>query len=110
MEKQTKVTNELLKTVPIQQAFLFYTDIGEYTGIYADNLTDFHKKIDTIPLASIDFHFKRGDFVKWVRDTLGDEQLAVKINSVNTSITPRKIKTSLKRTVKRRLNQLNKNQ
>jgi hypothetical protein len=107
MEKQTRLTNEILRTVPIQQAFLFYTDIGEYTGIYADNLIDFHKKIDTVPLASIDFHFKRGDFVKWLRDTLGDKQLAVKINSVKTSMKPRKIKTSLKRTVKLRLNQLN---
>jgi hypothetical protein len=107
MKKHTSLTNETLRTVPICQAFLFYTDIGEYTGIYADNLTDFHKKIDTVPLASIDFHFKRGDFVKWVRDTLGDDQLAVKINRVKTSMKPRKIKTSIKRKVKLRLNQLN---
>ena len=107
MEKHTRLTNEILRTVPIQQSFLFYTDIGLYTGIYANNLTDFHKKIDTVPLASIDFHFKRGDFVKWVRDTLGYKQLAVKINNVKTSMKPKKIKTSIKRTVKLRLNQLN---
>jgi hypothetical protein len=107
MEKHTRLTNEILRTVPIQQAFFFYTDIGAYIGIYADNLTDFHKKIDTAPLASIDFHLKRGDFVKWVRDTLGDEELAVTINRVKTAMNPRKMKTTLKRTVKLRLNQLN---
>ena len=107
MKKHTRLPNETLRTVRIQQSFFFYTDIGEYTGIYTDNLTDFHKKIGTVPLTSIDFHFIRGDFEKWARDTLGDEQLVVKINSMKTSMTPKKIKTSLKRTVKLRLKQLN---
>ena len=36
-------------------------------------------------MKSIDFHFKRGDFVNWIRSTVGDTYLANEIAKINES-------------------------
>jgi len=33
-------------------------------------LENFAKEIEVAPIESIDFHFKRADFQKWIEDTL----------------------------------------
>jgi len=98
--------SKILRTVPPEKSFLFFTDIGQYVGEFAQSLEDFYEKISVVPLKSLDFHFKRGDFEKWIRGTLGDAYLADRISRINKSIQIEKLRTTLKRIVKRRLNQL----
>jgi hypothetical protein len=71
---------EPIRTVPFENGFHFYTNIGKYTGITATNLNEFAKKLQTIPIESIKFHFHRKDFQNWIKDTLKDATLAEKIN------------------------------
>ena len=73
---------EILRTVPYEKGFHFYTAHGKYTGETATNLDTFEKKIQVVPAASIDFHLKRGDFQKWIEGTLGDEELAKRIKLI----------------------------
>ncbi len=74
-----------LRDVPFESGFHFCTDGGYYTGISALSLCDFIEKLKTIDEDSIDFHIKRRDFQKWVRDVFGDEELAWAIDRISDS-------------------------
>lgn len=78
--------SRILRKVPLCEAFLFFTDIGQYEGEFAPSLSDFHEKLNRVPLKSIEFHLKRGDFERWSRETLGDEYLANRISKMRAQI------------------------
>jgi hypothetical protein len=65
-----------------ESAFYFFTSIGNYTGESAASIEDFLKKIEHIDIKSIEFHFHRGDFQKWVAETIGDKELAEQIKKL----------------------------
>ena len=65
-----------------ESAFYFFTSIGNYTGGSATSMEDFLKKIEQVDIKSIEFHFHRGDFEKWVAETIGDKELAEQIKKV----------------------------
>ena len=67
--------SNVLRSVPPQNAFYFYRAIGTPTGAAARNLPDFLGVLNTIDLASLQFHLGRGDFENWVK-MLGDNTLA----------------------------------
>ena len=98
--------SEILRKVAPQESFLFFTDISQYTGELAQSLEEFYDKTSKVPLESLDFHSERGDFEKWIRETLGDDYLADRISRINKSVRKEKLRATLKRVVKRRLNQL----
>ena len=101
-----ETASRILRTVSTQESFLFFTGINQYTGEFAQNLEDFYSELSNVPLESLDFHFERGDFEKWIREMLGDAYLADRINRVEKSIKGEKLRRRLKGMVKRRLNQL----
>jgi len=101
-----ETASKILRTVSIQESFLFFTNVDQYTGEFAQNLENFYSKMSSVPLKSLDFHFGRGDFEKWIREMLGDAYLADRISRVNKSIKGEKLRATLKGIIKRRLNQL----
>jgi hypothetical protein len=70
-----------LRTVPFENGFHFYTNIGKYTGITATNLSEFALKLQVIPEESFMFHFQRKDFQNWIKYTIKDAALAQRINN-----------------------------
>jgi hypothetical protein len=77
-----KPTNvEPLMTVPFENGFHFYMDIGKYTGITATSLSEFALKLQGIPKESVLFHFHRKDFQNWIKYTIKDVALAQRINN-----------------------------
>ena len=62
--------------------FHFYEDIGKPIGNTAINLKDFTSKLREIPLNCIEFHHKRGDFAKWIQNSLQDKTLAAAIRKI----------------------------
>ena len=62
--------------------FYFYEDVGKPLFEAAFNLDDFWEKIRRISNASLEFHQKRGDFAKWIRDVFKETQLADRIAGV----------------------------
>lgn len=100
------LASRIPRTVPMSEAFLFFTDIGQYEGEFARSLLDFSEKLKTIPLKSIEFHFRRGDFEKWTRETLGDEHLAKRISKIGISKHGEELRTTIQGIVKSRLDQL----
>jgi hypothetical protein len=77
---------EILRTVPYEQGFHFYMSSGNYTGETATSLHEFELKIQVVPAASIEFHMQRGDFQKWISDTLGDTELAKRISLIELTL------------------------
>jgi len=110
--RSTAVSNEvatkILRTVPRNNAFYFFIDIGQYSGKFAVNLADFCQKIKRIHIKSVDFHFKRRDFQKWIRTTVGDTYLANEINKIRESVQGEELRDQIYQTVERRLTALKK--
>ena len=103
-----EIASKILRTVPYNNAFYFFTDIGRYSGELAVSLADFCKKIKTIDTKSIDFHYKRRDFQKWIRGTIGDVYLANEINKIQKSIQGEELRVKICQIVERRLTELKK--
>jgi hypothetical protein len=70
--------------VPSEKCFLFHisTGLDNFTGISACNLSDMVEKVKTVDIKALEFHIPRGDIEKWVRDVLGDDELAERIKQI----------------------------
>jgi len=98
--------SEILRTVPPDKSFLFFEDIGKYTGILAANLADFCEDIKMIDMKSVTFHFERGDYERWVRETLHDLQLAGRFKRIGKSNSGEKLRNKILQVVRKRLDEL----
>ncbi|UCF59268.1 MAG: hypothetical protein JSV15_02325 [Candidatus Bathyarchaeota archaeon] len=65
----------ILRELPKEEAFHFYTGLDQYVGVYATSLNDFCDKIQKVNVKSVEFHAPRRDFELWL-DSLGDLELA----------------------------------
>ena len=77
----TKQVSHILRELPLEKAFHFYTGIDRYLDVYANSLTDFCKKIMGVTPESVEFHLQRKDFESWLQG-LGDLELAEKIGLI----------------------------
>jgi len=82
MVKSCDNTKDPLRVVPDDQCFYFYTAIGDYCGVSAHSLEEFANALQYVCSAAIVFHFERGDFQNWVRDVIGDAELAQRIGDI----------------------------
>ena len=103
-----KIASNILRIVPANNAFHFFTDIGQGTNRCSACLGDFCNAIQTINIKSVEFHFKRGDFVLWIRETLGDSELSKEINRVSKTTHGEELRTTIHQTVETRLAKLKK--
>jgi hypothetical protein len=71
-----------LRTLLRENAFYFFTSVGNYTGLRAMSLEEFVHKIRQVQSASLEFHLYRGDFEKWVDEVLEDIILTERIRAV----------------------------
>ena len=81
-EIDPNLSSNILRIVSANNAFYFFTDIGQCTDRCSACLADFCNAIRTIDVRSVEFHFKRGDFAIWIRGTLGDSELANEISRI----------------------------
>jgi len=100
--------SEILRTVPPDQSFLFFEDIGKYTGRLAANLADFCESLKTIDIKSVTFHFERGDYERWIRESLHDVQLARSLKRIKKSNSGEELRNKILHHVRKRLNELKK--
>jgi len=71
------------KEVVHEWGFYFYEDIGKPIYEVALNPQDLREKIRKVPVASLEFHQKRGDLAKWIRDVFKDLRLAETIERID---------------------------
>lgn len=101
--------SKILRNVRESEGFHFYLAIGEPTGETAVSLEDFVGKLAAVEVQSVNFHYKRQDFQKWIREVLGDAELALRlkrIGRIGLSIRGEALRSEILRTVKGRLNEL----
>lgn len=79
------MTSRSLRKLPREKAFYFFTSIGNYTGESAASLKEFVEKIREVNAKSLEFHFYRGDFGKWIAEVLEDEELAEQVRTFRDS-------------------------
>ena len=107
MEKPKNLN--LLKTVPFENGFHFFTELGKYTGITAIGTVEFAEKLQMIPVQSVAFHFQRQDFQRWFKITVGDEELAQRIDQINLwTHDDENLRKKLSETVQNRITELTK--
>ena len=98
-----------LAAVVADEPFLFYTGTGEkhFTGRMVWSLKGFARAIQKVPVKSIEFHNKRGDFVNWSEKSLYDKTLAAQLKNIKLAeLTGESLREALIRVVKERLNNL----
>jgi hypothetical protein len=78
---------------------------GYYTGETALSLCSFLRDMGSIDIESIKFHFDRGDFQKWLRNTIGDEELAQTIDKLE-KIPEETLREKLADVVQKRISEL----
>ena len=97
---------KILDSVPFDSGFHFYFTIGNYTGVTATSLVEFADKLQIIDVSSVVFHFQRGDFKEWIRDTLNDAELSKRISMVKAEIMGENLRKELIRLVQTRIAEL----
>jgi len=103
------LASRTLRKLSREEAFYFFTSIGNYTGESAASLGEFVKKIEEFDTRSLEFHLYRGDFEEWVTKILGDERLAEEIKTVRSlSLTGDALRRELYDVVSRRYEELKK--
>ncbi len=100
------LASRIQRSVPEQEGFHFYLAIGEPTGEIAVSLADFANKMATIEVRSVNFHFSRKDFEKWIRGSIGDAELALRISRIRLGVQGEALRNEIIRIVKARLNEL----
>jgi len=96
-----------LKTLPREKAFYFFTSIGNYTGVSAASLKEFVERINEVNVKSLEFHLYRGDFEKWVAETLEDKELAEDIRKLQkTNLASDALRNQLSMVVSKRVKRL----
>ena len=96
-------TAKVLRVVSVPDAFLFFANAEAYTGEFATSLTDLLIKLDRVPLQSVEFHFQRSDFEKWVGRTLGDQELADEFRRVDRLARGEELRGAMKKAIQKRL-------
>lgn len=81
----SKSVSRILRDLSREKAFYFFTSIGNYTGESASSLKEFMYKINEVNVKSLEFHFHRGDFERWVAEVLEDKELAEGIRKMQKS-------------------------
>jgi hypothetical protein len=103
----SKRVSRILRNLSREKAFYFFTSIGNYTGESASSLKEFMDKINEVNAKSLEFHFHRGDFDKWVAEVLEDKKLAEGIRKMQkTDATGDLLRSRLLEVVSERYKQL----
>jgi hypothetical protein len=84
MVKSSNTNKNPLRIISHAKGFHFYTAIGDYCGVSAHSLEEFADALQYVCSAAIVFHFERGDFQNWIREVIGDAELAQRIDAIRT--------------------------
>ena len=107
MNMDRETASKILRTVPREKAFYFFTSIGNYTGVSASSLKEFLDRINEVNLKSVEFHLCRGDFDKWMDEVILDAELAGDVRRIQKlNLTGDSLRNQLYATVSRRLRRL----
>jgi hypothetical protein len=100
--------SKILRIVHNHEGFYFYKAPGEYTGKNARSLKDFAKMLQVVDVQSVDFHFGREDFRRWIQFILGDIELSTRIKRIPQDTRGEELRSELIRAINERITELKK--
>lgn len=80
--KEKNTINHLFYPSKLKQFFIFTSSSGQPIGETILYIEEFPEKIKKIDTKTIEFHFYRGDFEKWIADIFRNKDLAEAIRSL----------------------------
>ena len=98
--------SRLLRSVPKNEGLELYRSPGEYTGRTVTGLADLAEKLKAVDVRAVNYHFKRREFERWIRGTLGDEELARRFGRLNRELHGEKLRAEMLTLVRARLEEL----
>lgn len=101
-----ETAQKILSPVPHNQGFHFFMPDGDYTGETASSLCNFLRDLGNVDVQSIRFHFERGDFQKWIRAIIRDDELANRIDKVSKKLREEELQKELTDIVQKRISEL----
>jgi hypothetical protein len=101
-----ETAQKILIPVPYDHGFHFFMPDGHYTGETAISLCTFLRDLGSVDVESIKFHFERNDFQKWIRTTIGDEELAHRIEKLDKKLQGETLQQQLTAIVQKRISEL----
>jgi hypothetical protein len=69
-------------------------------------MVEFAEKLKKIPVQSVTFHFLRQDFQKWLKNAVGDVELAKRIDQIKEWPSDENLRKELFETVQNRISEL----
>jgi len=114
-EPKKMVTNrapvkDILRNLVGHEVFHFYIGIGKPINKTATSLMDFVEKLRTVDVRSVEFHFQRQDFEKWLKDTVGDDLLSRRIGGIERKVSGEVLRNEIIRIVKGRVDEIKRTQ
>ena len=106
MSMSAEKAQKILSPVPYEQGFHFFAPDGHYSGETAMSLCSFLRDLQHSDISSIRFHLDRGDFQKWLRTTIGDEELAQIIDNIDKTAPDEPLCQKLAEVVQNRISEL----
>jgi quinol monooxygenase YgiN len=95
--------SKIVRTVSKKEGFHFYKGLNSAELEVATSLEGFATKLRTVDLDSVDFHFQRGDFQKWIDEIVGDGQLSLMISKIDSKIHGKDLRSRILKTVNDRV-------
>ena len=102
----SKPAASFLSVVPMGKEFRFYTSENTFIDVSANSLEDFADKLNDVDAASLLFHYPRGDFQAWIKDVVGDNQLADRMCFIRRNISGERLRQDLLQIVQKRIDEL----
>ena len=85
LTEKGKNSLKITQDMGADKSFQFFIDLEKPLGFNAQSLDEFYRLIKQVCSDSVEFHFYRGDFEKWVSDVLLDSELSQTIGSLKTA-------------------------
>ena len=98
--------SKILRTVPRHEGFQFFRGVGDSTEKVATSLVDFVEKMRIVDVRSVNFHFKRQEFEKWIRDVISDVELSRRIGRIRKETHGEQLRKEILQVTKGRLEEL----
>ncbi len=99
-------TTKILRTVPKNEGIELFKAPGEFTGKTVTSLQTLHDLMKQVDIRAVNHHFKKREFEKWIRGTIGDEELARRFSRIDREAHGEKLRTQMITLIKTRLDEL----
>ena len=101
----TKASN-ILRHVQFESGFHFMENCV-YNGMTSTSLNEFERHLQLAGTKSIEHHFRREDFQKWIKNVLYDSQLSAQLDMIDKNLSGEALRSEILKIIRNRIMELN---